>query len=101
MSLYEDMSRDFLHVWEEIPAYLVCPSGQIRAVLSLDAISMDLDLGGFVGRNSMTARVLRDELPDSLTVGSIVQTDGKPHRIEKIQTRPNTPIATLTLTEQA
>lgn len=99
MSLYDDMSRDFLSVWEEVPAFLILGDKKLRAIASRDTSAVDLELGGFAARNSLSARLLREEMPQHLKIGVIVQVEGNPYRVEKIQTRPTTPIVTLDLIE--
>lgn len=99
MSLYDDMSRDFLSVWEEVPAFLILGDEKIRAIISQDTASADLELGGFATRNTMSARLLREEFSSQLKIGVVVQVEGNSYRVEKIQTRPTTPIVTLDLIE--
>ena len=97
MPLSDDIRRDFLSIWAEVPVHLFFEGHKLRALVSQGTHSADLEPGGFLPQLGATARVLRDECPPGLKVGAQVTLDGEPYRVEGISYRAGLPISTLDL----
>lgn len=99
MGLYEDMVQDFLSIREEVPAFFCFEGAEFKAIISADSISEELELGGFAARHTLSAKLLRAELPRSLKVGSMVNVDHLCYRVDSISMRPGAPIVTLNFSQ--
>lgn len=99
MPLNDEMTGDFLSLWEDVPVFMEACGSSIKVLLSRASRSLDLDLGGFTKSQSLEARILRRDMPTALVVGSIVVVDGVEYRVEDIAKRPGLPIVSLTLTQ--
>lgn len=101
MSLTADMSADFLSVWEELQTRVdLLYQPQVRALVSEDALSADLSIGGYDDRRSLTVKMLREEVTSVVKVGDPVQYGGVTYRIEKIRERRPLPFLILECREK-
>ena len=98
-SLYDEMRRDFLAIHEEVPAFLLFGAERVRAIVAPDTQSDELQLGGFAPRHSLSARLLREDMPAALSVGRQVKVEGEEasYRVESVIIRPGVPIVSLNL----
>lgn len=97
MTLRDEMTADFLSVWEEVPVFMEACGASVKVLVSQASRAQDLELGGFTPKLGIEVRALRRDLPHALGVGVSVSIDGEAYRVENMARRPGLPIVSLSL----
>ncbi|MDO4818271.1 MAG: hypothetical protein Q3986_07585 [Akkermansia sp.] len=98
-TLPDEMTSDFLSVWQDAPVFMVACGASIKVLVSRATRAFDLELGGFAPRQGIEARALTRDLPPELAVGCTVSIDRETYRVEDMARRPGMPITSLSLVQ--
>lgn len=98
-TLPDEMTSDFLSVWQESPVFMVACGASVKVLVSRATRAFDLELGGFAPSRGIEVRALARDLPQGVVPGCTVSIEGESYRVEDTARRPGLPIVSISLTQ--